>query len=73
MEYIEKKIKPIENERVRHIEYRNYLGCLPEEELVIYGVYKRISLVPSIYKYDSKIGLTYNESSMLGNLLGSKY
>ena len=73
LEYIEKEIKPIENERVRHDTFVSYIGRLSEKELVIYGVYHRIKSVPAIYKYNSKIGLSENDLSQLGNILEYKY
>jgi len=51
LEFIEKEIEPIEDEMERHLTFNRYLGRLPEEELVIYAIYKDIWIVPAIYKY----------------------
>jgi hypothetical protein len=73
LDYIEKEIKPIEDDTERHINYHSYLGCLEQEELVIYGIYKRISLVPSIYLYYKTKELSESDWNKLENLLGSEF
>ena len=54
LDFIEKEIEPIENETITHSKFNNYLGRLPEEELVIYGIYQGITSIPAIYKEDAK-------------------
>ena len=73
LDYIEKVIKPIDDDVMRHDKFASFIGRLPEKELVIYGVYMRISLIPGIYNYDSKVGLSYNELRRLGNILEYGY
>jgi len=72
LDYIE-KIQTIENEEVRHDEFQDYLGSLPLNELVIYGVYERITSVPAIYKYDGSIGLSVDDELKLLDRLEYKY
>jgi len=73
LEYIE-KIKTIENETVRHDEFNEYIGCLPEMELVIYGIYCGVGLfVPAIYKYDENVGLKEDDYLALSRFLGCEY
>ena len=73
LDYIEKVIKPIDDDEIRHDKFVSYIGRLSEKELVIYGVYHRIKSVPAIYKYNAKIGLSYNDISQLGNILEYGY
>jgi hypothetical protein len=67
--YIEKEIKPEPHDIVRRVELRNYLGYLPEEELVIYGLYKEISIVPAIYNYHKTHDLSESDVNKLINFL----
>jgi len=67
--YIEKEINPEPHDIVRRVELRNYLGYLPEEELVIYGLYKEISLVPAIYNYHKTHELSESDVNKLINFL----
>ena len=73
LEFIETEIKTEPDEGIRHIKYNSYLGTLPEDELVIYAIYIRISLVPAIYEYNINNGLSYSDFSRLFCLLGSQY
>ena len=63
--YIEKEIKPEPKEIVRQVELQNYLGCLADEELVIYGLYKDIYLVPAIYDYHKTHELSESDVNKL--------
>jgi hypothetical protein len=63
--YIEKEIKPEPKELVRQVELQNYLGCLPDEELVIYGLYKDLDLVPAIYEYHKTHELSESDANKL--------
>jgi hypothetical protein len=71
--YVDKEIKSEPDEWQQHINYNRYLGTLPEEELVIFGIYKRLRLIPAIYEYDEKNGLSESDSNRLFNFLGSEY
>ena len=63
--YIEKEITPEPHDIVRFVELRDYLGNLPEEELVIYALYRDISFVPAIYDYHNTKELSYSDVSQL--------
>ena len=74
LEYIEKNIKSIDDAVVRHDEFNEYLGCLPEMDLVVYGIYCGVGLfVPAIYKYDGSVGLCTDYEIKLRHLLEYQY
>jgi hypothetical protein len=63
--YIEKEINTEPHDIVRQVELQNYLGCLPDEELVIYGLYKDLDLVPAIYEYHKTHELSESDVNKL--------
>jgi hypothetical protein len=67
--YIEKEIEPEPKTIVKRSIYHKYFGNLPENELVTYAIYKDIWLVPAIYEYDEKTGLSESDSNKLVNLM----
>jgi hypothetical protein len=73
LNFIEKEIEPIENETITHSKFNNYLGRLPEEELVIYGIYQGITSIPAIYKYYKTQNLSEDDFIRLGTILGCEY
>ena len=73
LEYIEKEIEPIEDEMERHIRHNDYLSYLKLEELVIYGIYKQLTSIPSIYKYYKTKQLSNEEIINLIDILGRFY
>ena len=71
--YIEKEIKPEPIQLLRTYKQHKYLGNLPDEELVIYALYKDIWPVPAIYEYHNTKELSYSDASKLVNFMGSEY
>ena len=73
LDFIEKEIEPIKDDDERHSKYNDYLDDLKMDELVIYGIYNDIWLVPAIYKYYKTQNLSENDFSALVNFLGCLY
>ena len=67
--YIEKEIKTEHIQLLRTYKQHKYLGNLPDEELVIYALYKDIWPVPAIYNYHKTHELSESDVNKLINFL----